>query len=48
MTPMAANFNIVPVAVLELPDQYAVVKAQIPTALPLLAANIVLMYLLAF
>ena len=36
MTPMAANFNIVPVRLLELDDQNAVVKAQIPTALPLL------------
>lgn len=48
MTPMAANFNIVPVALLELPDQYAVVKVQIPTAIPLLVANTLLMYFLAF
>jgi uncharacterized membrane protein len=48
MTPMAANFNIVPVALLELPDQYAVIKAQIPTALPLLLANTLLMYFLVF
>ena len=48
MTPMAANFNIVPAALLELKDQYGVIKAQIPTALPLLAANILLIYLLAF
>jgi uncharacterized membrane protein len=48
MTPMAANFNIVPVALLELPDEYAVIRAQIPTALVLLAANVGLMYLLAF
>ncbi len=46
MTPMAANFNIVPVALLELPDKNAVIKAQIPTALPLLAANILLLYFL--
>ena len=46
-TPMAANFNIVPAALLELPD-YAVIRAQIPTAIPLLVVNIVLMYLLAF
>lgn len=46
MTPMAANFNIVPAALLELPDKNAVIKAQIPTALPLLAANIVLLYFL--
>ena len=47
MTPMAANFNIVPAALLEIPD-YAVIRAQIPTAIPLLAANIVLMWVLAF
>ena len=48
MTPMAANFNIVPVALLELPDQNAVIKAQIPTAIPLLIANTLLMYFLVF
>jgi uncharacterized membrane protein len=46
MTPMAANFNIVPVALLELPDKNAVIRAQIPTALPLLLANILLLYFL--
>lgn len=46
MTPMAANFNIVPAALLELPDKYAVIKAQIPTALPLLVVNILLLYFL--
>jgi uncharacterized membrane protein len=48
MTPLAANFNLVPAALLELPDRHAVIKAQIPTALPLLIANVVLMYVLAF
>jgi uncharacterized membrane protein len=48
MTPMAANFNIVPAALLELPDRNAVIKAQIPTAIPLLLANTVLMYFLVF
>ncbi len=48
MTPMAANFNIVPAALLEIPDKYAVIRAQWKTALPLLAANIVLLYVLAF
>ena len=48
MTPMAANFNIVPVALLELKDQYAVIKAQVGTAIPLLAVNILLIYFLAF
>ena len=48
MTPMAANFNIVPAALLELKDQYGVIKAQIATALPLLIANIVIIYFAAF
>jgi uncharacterized membrane protein len=48
MTPLAANFNLVPPALLEIPDRYAVIKAQIPTALLMLATNTVLMYVLAF
>jgi uncharacterized membrane protein len=52
MTPMAANFNVVPANLLELPDRNAalngVIRAQIPTAIPLLIANIILMRLLAF
>jgi uncharacterized membrane protein len=48
MTPMAANFNIVPVRLLELDDQNAVVRAQIPTALPLLLINILIIYWFAF
>ena len=47
-TPMAANFNVVPVALLELKSNYAVIRQQIPTAVPLLVANVVLMYFLAF
>ena len=48
MTPMAANFNLVPAALLELKDQYGVIRAQIATALPLLLINILLIYWLAF
>ena len=52
MTPMAANFNVVPANLLDLPDRKAalngVIRAQIPTALPLLIVNIVLMRVLAF
>ncbi len=48
LTPMAANFNIVPVALLGLKDQHAVIKAQAPTALLLLLVNIVLLDQLAF
>ncbi|WP_440053106.1 DUF979 domain-containing protein [Pseudoalteromonas sp. T1lg65] len=44
MTPMAANFNIVPAALLDLKDKYQVVKVQVPTALTLLGINIILMY----
>ena len=48
MTPMAANFNLVPAALLELKDQYGVIRAQIATALPLLAVNILIIYVAAF
>ena len=48
MTPMAANFNIVPAALLELRNQYGVVKVQIATAIPLLIANIVILYFAGF
>lgn len=47
-TPMAANFNLVPAALLELKDQYGPIRAQIPTAVPLLGVNIVLMVFFAF
>lgn len=46
MTPMAANYNIVPVALLELPDKNAVIKAQAPTGTILLFINIFLLYFL--
>jgi uncharacterized membrane protein len=46
MTPMAANYNLIPAALLELPDKYAVIKAQIPTALAMLVTNILLLYFL--
>jgi len=48
MTPMAANFNIVPAALLELRNQYGVIKMQIATAIPLLIANILILYFAAF
>jgi uncharacterized membrane protein len=48
MTPMAANFNMVPAALLELPDKNAVIRAQVPTALGILACNIVLLNVLGF
>lgn len=48
MTPMAANFNIVPAALLELQDKYQVIKVQIPSAIAILIANIFLMYFIIF
>jgi uncharacterized membrane protein len=48
LTPMAANYNIVPAALLELRDPYAVIRAQWPTAMALMALNLVLMYAIAF
>ncbi|WFQ81555.1 DUF979 domain-containing protein [Xenorhabdus sp. SF857] len=48
MTPMAANFNLVPAALLELPDRNAVIKAQIPTGCVLLLTNVFLLYFLLF
>lgn len=52
LTPMAANFNVVPANLLDLPDRdralNGVIRAQAPTALILLLANILLIYLLAF
>jgi uncharacterized membrane protein len=47
LTPMAANFNIVPAVLLELPDQYAVIRAQWPTALALLGVNLALLWFCA-
>ena len=47
-TPMAANFNIVPAALLELKDQYGVIRAQIGTAIPLWVCNVVIIYLAGF
>jgi uncharacterized membrane protein len=47
MTPMAANFNIVPAALLELPDRYGVIKVQVLTGVILLVCNTLLIYLFA-
>jgi uncharacterized membrane protein len=46
MTPMAANFNLVPAALLDLRDRYGVIRAQVPTALPLLVFNMALLYVM--
>lgn len=46
MTPMAANFNIVPASILEIKDKYGIIKVQAPMALLLLVTHIILMLLL--
>ncbi len=49
MTPMAANFNIVPTAILEIDDKkYGLIKYQVPVALTMLVVHIILMYVWAF
>ncbi|WEG14464.1 DUF979 domain-containing protein [Pullulanibacillus sp. KACC 23026] len=48
MTPMAANFNIVPAMLFGLEDQNAVVKKQIPTGLAIFVADTLLMYFLVY
>jgi uncharacterized membrane protein len=48
LTPMAANYNIVPAVLLELRDTNAVIREQVPTALVLLLFNVVLMAMLVF
>ena len=48
LTPMAANFNIVPAALLELDDQNAVIRQQVGTAVPLWVCNVVIIYVGAF
>ena len=49
MTPMAANFNIVPCAVLETKDpKWAVIKAQLPMALMMIVVHVILMLVIGF
>lgn len=48
MTPMAANFNLLPATLLESKSQYSVIKFQVPFAIILLIIHIFLMYFLAF
>lgn len=48
LTPMAANFNALPVALLDMKDKNGVIKAQAPIAFVMIIAHILLMYLLAF
>ena len=48
MTPMAANFNVVPAALLEMKNKNKVITTQAPVAILLLIIHIILMYYLAF
>jgi len=46
MTPMAANFNIVPAALLNMRDQYGVIKFQLPFALTIWSLHVILMWVM--
>ncbi len=48
LTPMAANFNIVPAALLDIRDEYKVIKVQASMALLLWGTHIALMKYMAF
>jgi len=48
LTPMAANFNMLPAVLLEIKDKNLVIKAQAPFAIALLTIHILLMYFLGF
>ncbi|MBC2856759.1 MAG: DUF979 domain-containing protein [Cetobacterium sp.] len=48
LTPMAANFNVVPVAILEMKNKNGVIATQLPIAITLLIVQMFLMYFLAF
>ena len=48
LTPMAANFNIVPAMLLGLSDRHGVIKAQIPIALVMLGVNVAVLYLCVY
>ena len=47
-TPMAANFNIVPAALLETKSKYSIIASQIPVAIVMLVIHVVLLMLFAF
>jgi uncharacterized membrane protein len=46
-TPMAANFNLIPPALLEMRDRHGVIKAQAPVSAVLFAAHVLLLWGLA-
>ncbi|XJS10738.1 DUF979 domain-containing protein [Aerococcaceae bacterium WGS1372] len=48
MTPMAGNFNALPVALLEMKNEFGVIKTQIPFAVTMIVIHVILMYYLPF
>jgi uncharacterized membrane protein len=46
MTPMAANFNIVPAVLLDMRDQYGVIKFQLPFAFTIWSIHVIIMWLM--
>ncbi|HEV2800194.1 MAG TPA: DUF979 family protein [Pyrinomonadaceae bacterium] len=46
MTPMAANFNIVPAALLSMRDQYGVIKFQVPYALTMWVLHVLVLWMM--
>jgi len=48
LTPMAANFNVVPAAIMDMKNKNGVILAQVPVAIAMLVIHIVLMYFWAF
>ena len=48
LTPMAANFNTLPVALLDMKDPNGVIKAQVGVAIVMIVIHVFLMYFLAF
>ena len=46
MTPMAANFNIVPASILEIKDKNGIIKTQLPIGIAMLIMHIIFMLLL--
>ena len=48
LTPMAANFNLVPALLLEIPDKNAVIRAQVPMSAAIWVFNVLVMYLCVY
>lgn len=48
LTPMAANFNMLPSSLLEMKNPYGVIKEQVPIAFIMIVIHIALMYFWAF